>query len=108
MPPLKHEAQNDAVATDRTLQSHARVVTIGGGLVGCSFLFHLAKFGWWDVILAESYELTSGSIWYAAGQIHKISYDANISRLQSYMIGLYREIEEMSGHSVGLNITDGF
>ncbi len=92
----------------KTLPSHTKVVVIGGGVVGCSILFHLAKFGWKDVVLLERDELTSGSSWHAAGQIHTISSDPNISRLQSYTIDLYKEIEELSGHSVGLNITGGF
>ena len=66
---------------------------IVGGLVGCSILFHLAKFGWRDVILPERDELTFESSWDAAGQIHTISYDPNISHLESYTIGLQREIE---------------
>ena len=74
--------------------SHAKVVVIGGGVVGCSILFHLAKFGWKDVVLLERNELTSGSSWHAAGQIHTISSDPNISRLQGYTINLYKEIEE--------------
>ncbi len=94
--------------TKKELPSHSKVVVIGGGVVGCSILFHLAKFGWKDVVLLERDELTSGSSWHAAGQIHTISSDPNISRLQSYTIDLYKEIEELSGHSVGLNITGGF
>lgn len=92
----------------KKLPSHARVVIIGGGIVGCSILFHLAKFGWKDVVLLERSELTSGSSWHAAGQIHNISSDPNISRLQSYTIALYKEIEELSGHSVGMHATGGF
>ena len=95
-------------ATKDTLPSHAKVVIIGGGVVGCSILFHLAKFGWKDSVLLDRDELTSGSSWHAAGQIHTISSDPNISRLQSYTINLYKEIEELSGHSVGLNLTGGF
>lgn len=90
------------------LPSHAKVVIVGGGVVGCSILFHLAKFGWKDSVLLERDELTSGSSWHAAGQIHTISSDPNISRLQSYTINLYKEIEELSGHSVGLHMTGGF
>ena len=90
------------------LQSHARVVVIGGGVVGCSILFHLAKFGWKDVLLLERDELTSGSSWHAAGQIHTISSDPNISRLQGYTINLDKEIEVTSGHSVGMHSTGGF
>jgi len=90
------------------VESHAKVVIIGGGVVGCSVLFHLAKFGWKDCVLLERNELTSGSSWHAAGQIHTISSDPNISRLQGYTINLYKEIEEVSGHSVGMHNTGGF
>ena len=90
------------------MESHARVVVIGGGVVGCSILFHLARFGWKDVVLLERNELTSGSSWHAAGQIHTISSDPNISRLQGYTINLYKELEELSGQSVGLHATGGF
>ena len=90
------------------METHAKAVIIGGGVVGCSILFHLAKFGWKDVILLERNELTSGSSWHAAGQIHTISSDPNISRLQGYTINLYKEIEETSGHSIGMHATGGF
>lgn len=90
------------------MESHAKVVIIGGGVVGASILFHLAKFGWKDCVLLERAELTSGSSWHAAGQIHTISSDPNISRLQGYTIRLYREIEATSGHSIGLHSTGGF
>ncbi len=102
------QIQSDDTATGKPLPSHTKVAIIGGGVVGCSILFHLAKFGWKDVVLLERDELTSGSSWHAAGQIHTISSDPNISRLQSYTIDLYKEIEETSGHSVGLHITGGF
>ncbi len=90
------------------MQSHAKVVIIGGGVVGCSILYHLARFGWKDCVLLERAELTSGSSWHAAGQIHTISSDPNISRLQGYTINLYKEIEQTSGHSVGMHNTGGF
>ncbi len=102
------EIQKDQTTGAKKLPSHTRVAVIGGGVVGCSILFHLAKFGWKDVVLLERDELTSGSSWHAAGQIHTLSSDPNISRLQSYTIDLYKEIEETSGHSVGLHITGGF
>jgi len=102
------EIQKDDTTTAKSLPSHAKVVIIGGGVVGCSILFHLAKFGWKDAVLLERDELTSGSSWHAAGQIHTISSDPNISRLQGYTIDLYKEIEETSGHSVGLHMTGGF
>ncbi len=90
------------------MQDHAQVVIVGGGVVGCSILFHLARHGWKDVLLLERSELTSGSSWHAAGQIHTISSDPNISRLQGYTINLYAELEELSGQSVGLHKTGGF
>ncbi|MFM7786044.1 MAG: NAD(P)/FAD-dependent oxidoreductase, partial [Gammaproteobacteria bacterium] len=90
------------------METHARVVVIGGGVVGCSILFHLAKHGWKDVVLLERSELTSGSSWHAAGQIHTISSDPNISRMQGYTIRLYKELEQTSGQSVGLHSTGGF
>ncbi len=96
------------MSTDKKLPTHAKVAIIGGGVVGCSILFHLAKFGWKDVVLLERDELTSGSSWHAAGQIHTISSDPNISRLQGYTINLYKEIEEVSGHSIGMHSTGGF
>ena len=90
------------------METHARVVIIGGGVVGCSILFHLAKFGLKDCILLERNELTSGSSWHAAGNVHVISSDPNISRLMAYTINLYKEIEETSGHSVGMKQYGGF
>lgn len=90
------------------METQARVVVIGGGVVGASILFHLAKLGWKDVLLLERDELTSGSSWHAAGQIHTISSDPNISRLQGYTINLYKEIEALSGQSVGMHQNGGF
>ena len=90
------------------MEKHAKVVVIGGGVVGCSILFHLAKFGLKDCILLERKELTSGSSWHAAGNVHVISNDPNISRLMAYTIRLYKEIEETSGHSTGFKPSGGF
>ncbi len=89
------------------MQSHAKVVVIGGGVVGCSILFHLAKMGWKDVVLLERKELTSGSSWHAAGMIHTINADSNIARLQGYTINLYKELEELTGQSCGIHRPGG-
>jgi dimethylglycine dehydrogenase len=89
------------------VKSHARVVVIGGGVVGCSVLYHLAKMGWKDVVLVERSELTSGSSWHAAGVIHTINSDPNIARLQEYTIRLYEEIEQISGQSCGVHRPGG-
>ena len=89
------------------MQTHSRVVVIGGGVVGCSVLYHLAKFGWTDIVLVERDELTCGSTWHAAGGMHTINGDPNIAKLQKYTIDLYREIEELSGQAIGMHITGG-
>jgi dimethylglycine dehydrogenase len=87
--------------------THARAVVIGGGVVGCSVLYHLAKLGWTDCVLLERDELTSGSTWHAAGGMHTINGDPNVAKLQQYTIDLYKEIEALSGQSAGLHITGG-
>ncbi len=89
------------------MKSHYRVVVIGGGVVGASVLYHLAKLGWKDVVLVERAELTAGSTWHAAGGFHAINADPNIASLQKYTIGLYPKLEAESGHSVGLHMTGG-
>src|SRR5512133_1851130 len=89
------------------MKSSARAVIIGGGVVGASVLYHLARSGWSDVLLLEKSELTSGSTWHAAGGMHTFNGEANISRLQKYTIDLYREIEELSGQSCGLHPNGG-
>jgi dimethylglycine dehydrogenase len=89
------------------MKSHAQVVVIGGGVVGCSVLFHLARHGWTDVVLLERDELTSGSTWHAAGGMHTINGDPNVAKLQKYTIGLYKEIEELSGQATGVHVTGG-
>ncbi len=89
------------------MKSHARVVVIGGGVVGCSVLYHLTKFGWTDVVLLERSELTSGSTWHAAGGMHTINGDPNVAKLQKYTVELYKEIEAQSGQDIGLHLTSG-
>ncbi|MCB1403906.1 MAG: FAD-binding oxidoreductase, partial [Rhodobacteraceae bacterium] len=89
------------------MRSEARVVVIGGGVVGCSVLYHLARAGWSDVMLIERSELTSGSSWHAAGGFHTLNGDPNVAKLQAYTVSLYRELEELSGQSCGLHLTGG-
>jgi len=89
------------------VKTSVRAVVIGGGVVGASALYHLAKIGWTDVMLIEKSELTSGSTWHAAGGMHTFNGEANISRLQKYTIDLYREIEALSGQSCGLHPNGG-
>ncbi len=89
------------------MKSQARVVVVGGGVVGCSVLYHLARFGWSDVMLIERSELTSGSTWHAAGGFHTLNADPNIAALQGYTIRLYQELEELSDQSCGLHHVGG-
>ncbi|MEM7745608.1 MAG: FAD-dependent oxidoreductase [Pseudomonadota bacterium] len=89
------------------MKSHYRVVVIGGGVVGASVLYHLAKFGWNDVCIIERSVLTAGSSWHAAGGFHALNADPNIASLQAYTIDLLQEIEKESGHSVGMHMTGG-
>ncbi|MCP3732728.1 FAD-dependent oxidoreductase [Sphingomonas sp. MG17] len=89
------------------MKSHVRVAVIGGGVVGCSILYHLTKLGWTDVALIERKELTAGSSWHAAGGFHALNSDPGIAALQSYTIRLYKEIEALSGQDVGMHMTGG-
>ena len=66
------------------MKSHTRVVVIGGGVVGCSVLYHLTKAGWNDVVLSSAMQLTSGSTWHAAGGFHTLNGDPNVAKLQGY------------------------
>ena len=89
------------------MKSHTQVLVIGGGVVGCSVLYHLTKLGWKDAVLLERAELTCGSTWHAAGGIHTINGDPNVAKLQQYTIELYKEIEKISGQEIGLHMTGG-
>ena len=89
------------------MKTSTRVVVIGGGVVGCSVLYHLTKLGWSDVVLLERSELTSGSTWHAAGGFHTLNGDTNMAALQGYTIRLYKELEEITGMSCGLHHVGG-
>ncbi len=90
------------------MKSHYRVVVIGGGIVGASVLYHLARKGWGDIALIERAELTAGSTWHAAAGFHAINDDPHIAALQAYTIKLYQEIEAESGQSVGMHMPGGY
>lgn len=89
------------------MKTTTRVAIIGGGVVGCSVLYHLTKLGWADVMLLERSELTSGSTWHAAGGFHTLNGDTNMAALQGYTIKLYRELEAITGMSCGLHHVGG-
>ena len=84
------------------MKSHAQAVVIGGGLIGCSILYHLTKLGWKDVVLLERDELTSGSTWHAAAGIHGLHDNNNITRIQNYTMNLYKELETLTGQGCGI------
>jgi len=84
------------------MKTQAQAVVIGGGLVGCSILYHLAKLGWTDVVLLERDELTSGSTWHAAANIHGLHDNNNISKIQYYTMKLYKELEAETGQGCGV------
>ncbi|NBT31419.1 MAG: FAD-binding oxidoreductase, partial [Rhodobacteraceae bacterium] len=84
-----------------TLPSHARVVIIGGGVVGCSVAYHLTKLGWKDVVLLERKALTSGTTWHAAGLIGQLRATANMTKLARYSAELYGGLEAETGLATG-------
>jgi dimethylglycine dehydrogenase len=89
------------------MKTHAQAIVIGGGVVGVSVLYHLAKAGMTDVVLLDKNELTSGSTWHAAGGVTTLNSVANVSRLQKYTFDLYRELETITGLSCGIHHNGG-
>ena len=83
------------------MKSQARVVVIGGGVVGISTLYHLARKGWSDVVLLERKELTSGSTWHAAGLLPLYNMSYSVGQIHKYSVGLYKTLEEETGQHVG-------
>lgn len=84
------------------MRSHARVVVIGGGVVGVGTLYHLAKKGWSDVVLIERKELTSGSTWHAAGLLPLFNMSYSVGQIHKYSVEFYKSLEEETGLNVGL------
>ncbi len=87
------------------MKHHARVVVIGGGIAGCSTLYHLAKLGCTDVVLVEKNELTSGSTWLAAGNVPQYHRSYNITKVNDYAVKLYPTLEEETGQAVDWHTT---
>jgi dimethylglycine dehydrogenase len=85
----------------------ARVVVIGGGIVGCSILYHLTRCGWNDVALVERAELTAGSTWHAAANTHTLNGNAMMARLQHETLKLYETLEADTGSPIGLHRVGG-
>jgi len=85
-----------------TIPTHARVVIIGGGVIGCSVAYHLAKQGWRDIVLLERKQLTSGTTWHAAGLIGQLRATATMTRLAKYSADLYAALEGETGVATGM------
>jgi dimethylglycine dehydrogenase len=85
----------------KPMQSHARVVIVGGGIMGIGLLYHLSEAGWDDCVLIEKAELTSGSTWHAAGQCPNFTADYNVAKIQHYSNMLYPKLEELTGQATG-------
>ncbi len=90
-----------------TLPTQARAVIIGGGIVGCSTAYHLAREGWTDTVLLESGKLTSGSTWHAAGLVGQLRTSANITQLLGHSVALYDRLEAETGQATGWKMTGG-
>ncbi len=88
----------------KKLPQSCKVVVIGGGVVGTSCAYHLAKFGWKDVILLERDQLTSGTTWHAAGLVSQLGPSAAITKIRKYTLDLYKELEKKIDHSPGLRL----
>ncbi|RJF88083.1 FAD-dependent oxidoreductase [Oleomonas cavernae] len=88
------------------LPSSAKVVVVGGGIVGCSTAYHLAKRGI-EVLLIERHQLTAGSTWHAAGLVGQLRTSANITRLLGYSVDLYRKLEAETGQATGWKMNGG-
>ena len=87
------------------MKTHTRVLVIGGGVVGCSVLYHLTKLGWSDVMLVERSELTSGSTWHAAGLVGQLRSSASITRVLKYSVELYKGLAAETGLETGWKMT---
>ena len=86
------------------MKSKTKVVVIGGGVVGVSTLYHLAKKGWSDVVLVERKELTSGSTWHAAGLLPLFNMSYSVGQLHKYAVNFYKTLEEETGQNVGFSV----
>ena len=88
-------------STQSKLPASTRVVIIGGGVIGCSIAYHLAKIGWSEVVLLERKKLTSGTTWHAAGLVGQLRSSINMTKLARYTSELYRGLEQETGQATG-------
>ena len=88
----------------KSLPKNTKAIVIGGGVAGCSTAYHLAKFGWKDIILLERDQLTSGTTWHAAGLVSQLGPSAAVTKIRKYTTYLYKELEKKIGFSAGLKL----
>ena len=88
------------------MNSHAQVVIIGGGIAGCSLLYHLSQLGWSDVVLIEEADLSAGTAWYGAGHCSRFAYSPTLMALRAASVRLYNDLDNVDFHACGtLRIT---
>ena len=89
---------------NKILPDEAKVIIVGGGVIGCSVAYHLTKFGWKDVVLLERDQLTSGTTWHAAGLVSQLGPTAAVTKIRKYTLDLYKKLEIEVEHSAGLRL----
>src|ERR1700733_3063427 len=102
---LKRLASSSEFSGDIPVKTHVRVLVIGGGVVGVSTLYHLAKKGWSDVALLERSELTAGSTWHAAGLLPLFNMSYTVGQLHRYSVDLYKKLPAETGQDVSFHVT---
>ena len=89
---------------NKSIPKSTKAIVIGGGVAGCSTAYHLAKFGWKDVILLERDQLTSGTTWHAAGLVSQLGPTAAVTKIRKYSLELYKKLEKEIDFSSGLKL----
>ena len=92
----------------KSIPQSASAVIIGGGVAGCSTAYHLAKYGWKDVVLVERDQLTSGTTWHAAGLVSQLGPTAAVTKIRKYTTDLYKELEKKNWFFCGIKIKWSF
>ena len=92
----------------KSIPKSTKAIVIGGGVAGCSTAYHLAKFGWKDVILLERDQLTSGTTWHAAGLVSQLGPTAAVTKIRKYTTDLYKELEKKNRFFSRIKIKWGF
>src|SRR5262245_20673358 len=92
---------NSAAIVNTVLPTETKVVIVGGGIIGCSIVYHLAKLGWKHVVLLEQNQLAGGTTWHAAGLVGRLRTTNSMTKINKYSAELYAGLERETGHAVG-------